>query len=362
MANYIPYTQDNMFLWYEGSDPDRYTPFNGTNLNLPLKQLEKNDEKLDQTIKDFESGNSTASHLKTNDFDVSGTFNFNGAILKSGSEKITLRNKDDENKIIIDSYKIDTIKIKLNGLNLDYNDETMTLKDDDGNLKKLKIHTLNVEEIKFNDIDSKLEVIEDTVDEEKVDYLDFKVGDNYDNSFIRTGAFYALKSYYNFGSQDLQDAIVYDDSNDGDTPNTFLFYADGEVDNSTVMAGDFKTVGEDIAEYYSADEKYEVGTILEVAENLNVNGTLYNGGKLLGVISEKPGTILGKGNYDNPALIALKGKVKVKIIGEAKKGQYIIADSNGKGKAIDNILTMPENLRLIGVALENGTDEVLVKI
>jgi len=362
MANYIPYTQDNMFLWYEGSDPDRYTLFNGTNLNLPLRQLEENDETLDKTIKDYESGNLTATHLKTIDFDVSGTFDFNGAILKSGSNVITLRDADDVNNIVINNYKIDTTKIKLNGLNVDYNDETMSLTDDDGNLKKLKLFTLNTDEIRFNDVESKLEVIEDTVNEETVDYLDFKVGDNYDNSFIRTGAFYSLNSYYNFGSEDLQDALVYDDDDDSDTPNTYLFYADGEVDNSTVMAGDFKTVGEDIAEYYSADEDYEVGTILEVAESLEVDGTIYNGGKLLGVISERPGTILGKGEYKNPALIALKGKVKVKIIDKAHKGQYIIADSNGYGKAVDDILTISENLRLVGVAIEDGTDEVLVKI
>jgi len=67
MANFIPYTIDNMFLWYEGNDPDRATPFNGVNLNEPLKQLVSNDNKIDTTIRQILDGDIAANHLKTID-------------------------------------------------------------------------------------------------------------------------------------------------------------------------------------------------------------------------------------------------------------------------------------------------------
>ena len=360
MANYIPYTQSNMFLWYEGNDPDRATPFNGFNLNLPLRQLEENDEALDQTIKDFEEGNRTATHLRTTDLDVSNSILLNSMFFKNSSKTLNLTDDADENTITLHTYKVDVTKIKLNGLNVDYNDETMSLTDDDGNYKNIKVEKLDVNEIDFRDIPSTLQVQRETVGEDDVDFLDFKSAEGYKQSFLRTGSVYAINNYYNFGSQDLQDALVYDDDNDSDTANSFLFYADGEVENSTVYAGDFKSVGADIAEYYSADKNYECGTILEIGGEEEM--TEYNGGPLGGVVSEKPGYALnGNNKYKIPVIIALKGRVEVKIEGSAKRGQYIVAYKNGKGIAKDKKdLTFTDDI--VGIALNDGTEKVLIKV
>jgi len=361
MANYIPFTQNNMFLWYEGNDPDRATPFNGANLNLPLKQLEQNDEKLDSIINDFVTGKATADHIITNNLDVNSTLKLNTNYLKSSSNSIYLTDKDNANNIALKTFELDVTKINLNGLNVQYNTDTLSVTDADGNYKNIKAEKIDVNEITYRDIPSTIKVEEDNVNEEKVDYLDFKSADGYSKSFIRTGAFYAINSYYNFGSDDLNDAIVFDDDNNSDTSNGFLFYADGKVENSTLYAGDFKSVGGDIAEYYDADDEYEPGTILEIGGEKEV--TKYNGGPLAGVISEKPGytlnTLYAKNNFKFPALIALKGRVKVKIIGSANKGDYIVAFKEGKGIAKQKI---NENDKIVGIALEDNTDEVLIKV
>jgi hypothetical protein len=360
MANYIPFTQDNMFLWYEGNDPDRATPFNGVNLNMPLKQLEQNDEVLDKTINDYAEGNLKANHIKTINLDVDNTLKLNNAFVKNSINDVFFTNKDDENKIVLNSYSLKTSFIDLNGANLKYNTDTFTIEDEDGNLKNAKLNKILVSEINYTDIPSTLKAVKETVGEEEVDYLDFKSEKGYDKSFVRSGAFYALNSYYNFGSNDLQDAIVYDDSNDNNTKNGFLFYADGKVENSTIYTGDVKTVGADIAEFYEADKEYEAGTILEVGGTKEV--TLFNGGTLAGVVSKKPGYTLNHSNeFETPVLIALKGRVEVLIDGEAEKGDIIIAYKDGKGKAKKRSKVTSKD-QIVGVALETGKNKILIKV
>mgnify|MGYP000276445019 CR=1 FL=1 len=117
----------------------------------------------------------------------------------------------------------------------------------------------------------------------------------------------------------------------------------------------------DLAEKYSMDIVYEEGDVIQVGSDIDAEGTLYNGGKLLGVISIQPGLMINSeadGQY-----IALKGKVPVKCVSDVKKGQYLIADKDGKAKPADEIMSFFEQSRLIGVALEDSKDgKVMVKI
>ena len=118
----------------------------------------------------------------------------------------------------------------------------------------------------------------------------------------------------------------------------------------------------DLAEKYEADDEYPIGTILAIGGDKEV--TLYQTGmKLAGVISEHPGFEMNVNEKTKSwPFIALKGRVNVSINGEAKKGDYIIADNNGKGKAIDNISTFEEHNNIIGVALEDGSNTIEVKV
>jgi hypothetical protein len=109
----------------------------------------------------------------------------------------------------------------------------------------------------------------------------------------------------------------------------------------------------DIAEKYETDEEYEDGTILEVGGEKE--GTLYNGGTLLGIVSGLPAFRMnadGEGQY-----IALKGKVPVKCINDVKKGQYCIAKEAGMAEGKDKAdLTQLDYLNIVGVALEDSVN------
>lgn len=124
----------------------------------------------------------------------------------------------------------------------------------------------------------------------------------------------------------------------------------------------------DLAEKYSTDKTYDIGTVLQVNTDSESQGTLFNGGSLLGVVSEKPGVMINsdaKGQY-----VALKGMIPVKVAENVKKGQYCIAVKGGKVKGIDkNNLTQLTMLDLVGVALEDSKfnielncETVLVKV
>jgi len=138
------------------------------------------------------------------------------------------------------------------------------------------------------------------------------------------------------------------------------------VDNSGVYQGTAASANwADLAEKYLADEVYAHGTVLAIGGDAEV--TLFKPGmKLAGVVSTQPGLMMNQtdDNRDDPMwpFVALKGRVPVMINGSAKKGQYIIADQDGKGRAVDELSTIAEYTLLIGTALEDGTDVVEVKV
>jgi len=115
----------------------------------------------------------------------------------------------------------------------------------------------------------------------------------------------------------------------------------------------------DLAEKYEADAEYEEGTVLAVGGDKEV--TLYNNQtNVAGIVSAYPGLRLNE-SLEGGVYIALKGQVPCKINGEAKKGQHIVADTNGRGKAV-NDLTGLVGL-VLGVALENSINNtVKVKV
>jgi hypothetical protein len=125
----------------------------------------------------------------------------------------------------------------------------------------------------------------------------------------------------------------------------------------------------DLAERYEADAIYEPGDVLAIGGDKEV--TLYQPGMpLAGAISTKPAYRMNDDNYGNDnsieskmnPFVALKGRIPVKINGSAKKGQWIIADKDGKGRAVDYGTPGINTYDIIGVAISDGTDVVEVKI
>ena len=110
----------------------------------------------------------------------------------------------------------------------------------------------------------------------------------------------------------------------------------------------------DLAEYYLADAVYGIGTVVAVGGTAEVTAaTDLNGHSVIGVVSENPAFIMNS-ELVNGTAIALKGRVKVKVCDEVKKGDRLAA-SNVPGYAwVDNT----KSGWSFAIALEDGIDLV----
>jgi hypothetical protein len=109
------------------------------------------------------------------------------------------------------------------------------------------------------------------------------------------------------------------------------------------------TYAADLAEKYTTDEEYEFGTVVVVGGTAEVTAcSTENAHNVVGVISKNPAFIMNAGS--NGQIIALKGRVPVKVIGTVKKGDRLIA-SSVKGHAMAN---NDRNAWSFAIALEDG--------
>lgn len=109
----------------------------------------------------------------------------------------------------------------------------------------------------------------------------------------------------------------------------------------------------DLAEKYLADKDYDVGTVMVVGGNAEVTQCSF-GERAIGVISASPGFMMNQ-DLEGGVYVALKGRVPVKIHGEVKKKQRLIAGPDGR--AIAAFAPTPD---VFAIALEdsNGKDVV----
>lgn len=112
----------------------------------------------------------------------------------------------------------------------------------------------------------------------------------------------------------------------------------------------------DLAEKYTTDREYPVGTVVAVADENNTaectaaNFSTFN---VVGVVSENPAYLM---NVDAPGqAIALKGRVPVRVVGPIRKGEPVVSGPDGYA-------TVGFNSRF-GVSLETNLslDEKLVE-
>ena len=111
----------------------------------------------------------------------------------------------------------------------------------------------------------------------------------------------------------------------------------------------------DLAEKYTTDVDYPVGTVIIVSPDEGAEATQSNGIGLtvLGVISEKPAYLMNQ-ESDGQA-IALRGRVPVKVLGPVKKGQTLISARDGYA-----VVGTGENK--FAIALESiGNEEGLIE-
>ena len=103
----------------------------------------------------------------------------------------------------------------------------------------------------------------------------------------------------------------------------------------------------DLAEKYTTDEEYPVGTVMAVGGEAEARGAKVSD-LVIGVVSEKPAYLMNA-EADGQAL-ALKGRVPVRINGPVSKGQAVYAWQDGVASTI-------ASNGLVGVALESNNDE-----
>jgi len=94
----------------------------------------------------------------------------------------------------------------------------------------------------------------------------------------------------------------------------------------------------DLAERYAADAPMEVGDVVELggAKEITLCRTALSP-RVFGVVSEKPAFLMNKdaGNNDSHPMIALKGRVRVKVTGGGRAGDRIVAAGAGIARVAD---------------------------
>ncbi len=92
----------------------------------------------------------------------------------------------------------------------------------------------------------------------------------------------------------------------------------------------------DLAEYYEGDREYEVGTVLIFGGTAEVTtGNIKGDHRVAGVVSENAAFIMNQECPGNKVLIALQGRVPVRVVGKIRKGDLIVT-SGISGVAISS--------------------------
>jgi hypothetical protein len=94
----------------------------------------------------------------------------------------------------------------------------------------------------------------------------------------------------------------------------------------------------DLAERYAADAPMEVGDVVELggAKEITLCKTALSP-RVFGVVSEAPAFLMNKdaGNNDSHPMIALQGRVRVKVTGGGRAGDRIVAAGAGIARVAD---------------------------
>lgn len=105
----------------------------------------------------------------------------------------------------------------------------------------------------------------------------------------------------------------------------------------------------DLAEKYLADAEYDVGTVMMVGGDAEVTACKW-GKRAIGAVSDKPAYLMNK-DLEGGTIVALKGRIPVKVIGVVKKGDELIASDNGYA-----VMAVPHASGVFAIALESNSD------
>ena len=189
-------------------------------------------------------------------------------------------------------------------------------------------------------------------------------------SGTETGIFPEVNSTYNIGSTGLKWANIYADNFQGTATKATTLDVGGTgrsasttATANTIAARDSsgnltavifsgtatKARYADLAEKYTTDQEYPVGTVMAIAgASVDAEARAAKSSDIaVGVISENPAYLMNS-EADGQA-IALKGRVPVRIKEPVSKGQPVYAWDDG-------VATTTATRALVGIALETNTD------
>lgn len=131
-----------------------------------------------------------------------------------------------------------------------------------------------------------------------------------------------------------------------------------ELPTGSILANYFigksSSSGGDVAEKYLADAEYDEGSVLMIGGEKEVTAATY-GSRALGALSINPSLSMNN-DLVNGTLIALKGRVPVKVVGSVKKGDHLIAIDTGVATALKN---SNDSWLVFAVSLETNDSETI---
>jgi len=105
----------------------------------------------------------------------------------------------------------------------------------------------------------------------------------------------------------------------------------------------------DLAEKYTTEQEYSVGTVVAICEHIDHEMELANASDVVaGVISENPAYLMN--SEAQGQAVALKGRVPVRVYGPVNKGDKVFVEQDGIASALGNG-------DLVGIALETNSSQ-----
>jgi hypothetical protein len=140
----------------------------------------------------------------------------------------------------------------------------------------------------------------------------------------------------------------------------FTYTSSSQTLRATKFAGEASSaLYADLAEKYLADGEYPIGTLLSIGGDKEVTATTTkNTDSIIGSVSKNPGFIMNSG-LEGGTLVALKGRVPLRVIGKCNKGD-ILGVSKMPGVATKSKNTLP--LRFVALEDKATTEESLVLV
>jgi len=302
--------------------------------------------KLDGTATDADAlgGVAAANYLRSNANDTTsgtlGVLNDDGLTIGSGSD-ITMKLSSDDFTIAQTTQDKDIIFTVNDG---GTTTEALRINGSTGRIENLRVGNLDVEGTQTI-VNTTTLSVEDNIIELNRNISTAAAMPNYTGLKINRGATSTVTE------QDLYwvwDETFADDGTTtyGNAGGAFTAFKSGGGDEmsaptlvdlraNVVHATSTSAQYADLAERYEADQPMEVGDVVEIGGTKEI--TLCqneNSTRVFGVVSEAPAFLMNRdaGNNDSHPMIALKGRVRVKVTGTGHAGDRLVSAGNGIAK------------------------------